>query len=70
MFSACNFNRKMRKREFLKIAGFSGLGLVGADVAVNAETLKPSPHHNSPDRKQYFNMSGYAAPKIDTIRVG
>lgn len=57
----------MKKRDFLKIAGLSGVGLTSS-----VEILVAG-NHQGPlvkDRKQVFNMSGYAAPKIDNVRVG
>ncbi|TLU98714.1 Gfo/Idh/MocA family protein [Dyadobacter luticola] len=56
----------MKKREFLKLAGLGGIGLAGTEK-VSAK----SGHPNIPTvGKQVFNMSGYAAPKIDTVRIG
>lgn len=57
----------MKKREFLKIAGLGGIGL--ANMSATQSAL-PDNAHNLKDRKQLFNMSGYAAPKIDTVRIG
>ncbi|MCE6992328.1 Gfo/Idh/MocA family oxidoreductase [Dyadobacter sp. CY323] len=57
----------MEKRQFLKIAGLTGIGLAGkvekglAGAAFFDSNALP---------KQTFNMSGYAAPKIDTVRIG
>jgi len=57
------------RRDFLKLAG---LGLVGVSVPTLTFAEGPeklfslSQHH----RNQKFNMSGYAAPKLDTVRVG
>lgn len=55
----------MKKREFLKIAGLGSIGLAGRNAAA-----APFVQVTQPDRKQLFNMSGYAAPKIDTVRIG
>jgi predicted dehydrogenase len=56
---------QMKKREFLKIAGLGSIGLAGRDATSASLGLS-----NQPDSKQLFNMSGYAAPKIDTVRIG
>lgn len=59
-----------KRRDFLKLTGLSGLGLVGSSLigcGTTAGKLSASPLATS---KQRFNMSGYAAPKIDTVRVG
>jgi predicted dehydrogenase len=55
------------RREFLKMSGLAGLSLSG----VSGELPTASNSDPAPDRgKQVFNMSGYAAPKIDTVRIG
>lgn len=59
---------KSNRRDFLKVSGIAGLGLAGATIpspsgAAQNENLYPQ----NPKR---FNMSGYAAPKIDTVRIG
>ncbi len=57
-----------KRRDFLKLTGLTGLGLVGSSL-ISCGTrakLAASPLQS----KQRFNMSGYAAPKIDTVRVG
>ncbi len=64
---------KQNRRNFLKASGLAGLGLAGAGVFdAHANTDK---HHSDSDLKgksyaQKFNMSGYAAPKLDTVRIG
>jgi hypothetical protein len=54
------------RRAFFKRTSLAGLGLAGAPllggVASALDSRKP--------RKQRFNMSGYAAPKIEKVRVG
>ena len=50
----------MKKREFLKIGGAGTLGL----------GLRPRISKTTPNHRQTFNMSGYGAPKIDTVRIG
>ncbi|TDB66855.1 Gfo/Idh/MocA family protein [Arundinibacter roseus] len=51
----------MKKRDFLKI---SGLSMLGSSFTATAAPKKTIPH------VQTFNMCGYAAPKIDTVRIG
>ena len=60
---------KENRRNFLKLTGLTGLGMAGGGIlktfggtAIHQKTEEP--------RAQRFNMSGYAAPKIDTVRVG
>ncbi|WP_200974254.1 Gfo/Idh/MocA family protein [Echinicola sp. 20G] len=59
------------RRDFLKLSGLAGMGLVGAGMSgfTQAEldnVLKQSRKKHD----QRFNMSGYAAPKLDVVRVG
>ncbi|MFN8255849.1 MAG: Gfo/Idh/MocA family oxidoreductase [Bacteroidales bacterium] len=69
---------KANRRNFLKILGLSGAGMVtGSYVSCspkekNIATGPLAIIKESADKqhKQLFNMSGYAAPKIDTVRVG
>jgi predicted dehydrogenase len=61
---------KDNRRNFLKLTGLTGLGVVGGGILkgfANGNTVTQSdkiPHN------QRFNMSGYAAPKLDVVRVG
>lgn len=58
---------KTNRRKFLQYSGLTGIGLVGAGA------LKSYAVKNTPINKnftQQFNMSGYAAPKLDTVRIG
>lgn len=60
-----------RRREFLKSTGLAGLGLFGAGSALAADfqTLPLEAKYGA-SRVQSFNMCGFAAPKIETVRVG
>ena len=70
---------KSNRRNFFKLGGLAGIGLAGANILtacvspseksavsnldhVREQAVKP--------RKQKFNMCGYSAPKIETVRVG
>ena len=64
------------RREFLKRTGLAGISLAGAGL-VNGCTsteklssLDQIQKQAQAARKQVFNMSGYAAPKMETVRVG
>lgn len=67
------------RRNFLKLSGLAGVGLVGANI-LPACAIAPEKNivsnldqiRQQAVRKhsQKFNMSGYAAPKLDTVRVG
>src|SRR5205085_7526890 len=61
---------KSNRRDFLRLSGLAGISLVppsfvkagtGNDESTNPFKKNPAKH---------FNMSGYAAPKIDTVRIG
>lgn len=60
-----------RRREFLKSTGLVGLGLFGAGSTL-AKDFQNLPHEAAygASRVQSFNMCGFAAPKIETVRVG
>ena len=57
------------RRDFLKLAG---LGLVGAAVPQFSKAESPEQlyHLSQKNHHQLFNMSGFAAPKLNTVRVG
>jgi predicted dehydrogenase len=70
---------KNNRRNFLKLTGLAGLGITGAGLIPKNEspleaelesgfrsTLKLS----NKKHRQKFNMSGYAAPKLETVRIG
>jgi hypothetical protein len=57
------------RRDFLKVAG---LGIVGAAVPqhLSAEANSQNFRFSQKKHHQIFNMCGYAAPKLNTVRVG
>ena len=55
----------MKKRDFLKITGLASVGGLNTGFKPNTSSETTTPPH-----RQTFNMSGYAAPKIDTVRIG
>lgn len=60
-----------KRRDFLKLTSLTGLGLLGSSLA--GSTLNGGSKalaSASRPHKQRFNMSGYAAPKIDSVRIG
>ena len=60
-----------KRREFLKSTGLMGLGLFGAGSAFGMDLEKlPAEAARGINRIQSFNMSGFAAPKLETVRVG
>jgi hypothetical protein len=70
---------KSKRRDFLKVTGMAGLGIAGGNI-LKGYTSQPG-SQNKPgldqvskqlekSHVQVFNMSGYAAPKLDIVRVG
>lgn len=60
------------RREFLKLSGLAGLGLIGTGLSSfkSAEEMERLPEMIKRKRIQHFNMSGFAAPKLEKVRVG
>jgi hypothetical protein len=70
---------KNKRRDFLKLTGLAGLGMAGNSVMKGFDPLQDTRKKPGLDvvskqleksHVQRFNMSGYAAPKIDIVRVG
>ena len=59
---------KTSRRDFLKISSLTGIGFAGTSVLKNYV----AENENNFNRAgfQRFNMCGYAAPKIETVRIG
>lgn len=66
------------RRDFLKMTGLAGLTLAAGNMdsmagEIKSHNLTNLPQHSKKLQKshvQYFNMSGFAAPKIESVRVG
>jgi hypothetical protein len=55
---------KTNRRDMVKLISVGGAGLaLGAGCSGEREASQSS-------RQQQFNMHGYAAPKLETVRVG
>ena len=63
---------KSNRRNFIKCSGLTGVGLAAANMmkSYGAETSDAVLNLANKTHKQLFNMSGYAAPKLDTVRIG
>lgn len=61
---------KKDRREFLRLSGLGSLALVGGSMISCAEAQTKLSQTPTPLLPKGFNMSGYAAPKIDTVRIG
>jgi len=62
---------KSNRRSFLKFSGLTGVGLAGAQIT-SAFGSEAGIERAGPDKKPrtHFNMCGYAAPKLETVRIG
>jgi len=60
---------KNNRRDFLRLSGLGGLGLISGGLTSfkGKEELIASTSYT---RNQRFNMSGYSAPKLETVRIG
>ncbi|SKB65755.1 Gfo/Idh/MocA family protein [Daejeonella lutea] len=63
------------RRDFIKLAGIAGLGVTGAGIVPafagsdNKSEIYPG-YNKGKSHVQTFNMSGFAAPKLETVRIG
>lgn len=59
---------KNKRRDFLKLSGLAGLGMfINPKAPVTGSNTIVLPGHPGSQR---FNMSGYAAPKLEKVRIG
>jgi len=62
---------KSNRRNFLKLSGLAGIGLASTNILDGREAVAAPLGSNSIQQGgKHFNMSGYAAPKIETVRIG
>lgn len=63
---------RTRRRDFIKTAGFAGTGILAAGLASCRQDKMPFAATLEAVRKKHgqaFNMCGYAAPKLDVVRI-
>lgn len=58
------------RRDFLKVAGFGLAGLGLSTGLSKANGIIDSNTAKAKNERQRFNMCGYAAPKLDIVRIG
>ena len=58
---------KTNRRDFLKVSSLTGIGLA-TTMPENYNILNDDRHKKGAQQK--FNMCGYAAPKLETVRIG
>ena len=61
---------KNNRRDFLKLTGLTGFSLIGSALLGKAAGLNSDVHEFQEPGGQRFNMCGYAAPKLEKVRVG
>ncbi len=69
---------KTNRRQFLKTAGAAGAGLTALGMtgikpgrkAGRAELFAYTKREAEETHQQIFNMCGYAAPRLETVRIG
>lgn len=65
---------KNNRRSFLKLTGLAGLtatcGSILKGFAAGRQDNSSGHSHKGTSHDQHFNMCGYGAPKLDTVRVG
>ena len=62
---------KSNRRNFLKLSSLSGVGLIGSGLrGFSKETQYNFQQTNLESSNQSFNMCGYAAPTLKTVRIG
>ncbi|HEY4155140.1 MAG TPA: Gfo/Idh/MocA family oxidoreductase [Puia sp.] len=64
---------KENRRDFLRLSILAGVG-VGSGLGNRLSAQSPEDQSAGPEKKisgpQHFNMSGFAAPKLNTVRAG
>src|SRR5687768_12131481 len=58
------------RREFLKLTGLAGASIITGCATANISTSNTDQGARKRNYTQKFNMSGYAAPALDTVRIG
>jgi hypothetical protein len=59
---------KTDRRKFLKYSGLTGIGIAGAGMIRSYASENDFEKHET--YSQHFNMCGYAAPKLEIVRIG
>ncbi|MBA7528255.1 hypothetical protein ES705_20438 [subsurface metagenome] len=64
---------KTNRRDFIKVAGVASAGMITGGInSCNKEEMPLAYIKKNAEKphKQIFNMSGYAAPPLETVRIG
>jgi hypothetical protein len=61
------------RRDFIRVSGVAGAGFIASGLSSCRNKRMPLAHileASNRVHKQFFNMSGYSAPKLETVRIG
>lgn len=61
---------KNNRRNFLKLSGLAGIGLISSNFSNAMSPVFSGKRRSDKTPVQHFNMSGYAAPKLEKVRIG
>ncbi len=69
---------KTNRRRFIRIAGVTATGMMAADMTGmssvqrigQSDPFAGTKKTSEEEHKQLFNMCGYSAPRLETVRVG
>jgi predicted dehydrogenase len=61
---------KSNRRNFLKLSGLTGIVFAGEKIVKRPDNLGDIPDQVHIPQDKHFNMCGYAAPKLETVRIG
>lgn len=59
-----------KRRDFLKLSGLTGFSLMGSTLLGKPSGVESMLHEFEETENQRFNMCGYAAPKLEKVRIG
>lgn len=61
---------KSNRRDFLRLSGLAGISLVPPSLVKNSNGNEGTPDTPARIAAKHFNMCGFAAPKLETVRIG
>lgn len=59
---------KSNRRNFIKYSGLAGVGVAVGNIAALAGDINIA--NDFEPKTEHYNMSGFAAPKLETVRIG
>ena len=61
---------KSNRRNFLKFSGLTGIALAADSIVKGQGEMNDNANRAVISQDKHFNMCGYAAPKLETVRIG